>query len=105
MVSTEQIEQAAQRIGGAAGARAVYLFGSYARKQARSDSDVDFFVIADDPRPGTNEADPCIDYFGRIDSAWIFWSIHPTGIGPGRIPCLWFPCVLEEGKLVYGKGA
>jgi len=46
MAATEDIEQAAQILGRAAGPGAkVILFGSHARDQARHHSDVDFLVL------------------------------------------------------------
>jgi len=49
--SKETIEQVAASIGKAARARKVILFGSRARGSARSDSDVDFLVVAESNLP------------------------------------------------------
>ncbi len=51
MVSFNEIENAARKIGEQAKAQAVILFGSHARKQASENSDVDFLVIADSDLP------------------------------------------------------
>lgn len=45
MVTQEQIEAAARLLADGARAAQVVLFGSYARGDAREDSDVDFLVI------------------------------------------------------------
>ena len=47
MLSEATIEQAVQRIVQVACPRRVILFGSYARGQASSDSDLDFIVVFD----------------------------------------------------------
>jgi uncharacterized protein len=46
-----RILQIAERIGKAAHAQHVYLFGSYARGEARQDSDVDLMVVAESELP------------------------------------------------------
>jgi len=51
MVSFSQIKNVARQIGEKSNARAVFLFGSYARNQAGRDSDVDFLVIAESDLP------------------------------------------------------
>ena len=45
MIETAQIEEAAQVLREAAPGATVILIGSYARGDARSDSDVDFLVV------------------------------------------------------------
>ncbi|NJK44087.1 MAG: nucleotidyltransferase domain-containing protein [Pleurocapsa sp. SU_196_0] len=42
------ILEIAKRAAAATGARAVYLFGSHARGEARADSDVDLLIVVDD---------------------------------------------------------
>jgi uncharacterized protein len=106
MVSVEQIEQAARTIGGAARVRAVYLFGSYARKQARPDSDVDFFVIADDPLPRHKRSRSLYRLFQPYRFSMDILVYTPDEVDQARLdPLSLVSRVLEEGKLVYGKGA
>jgi len=45
MIAERTIQQAAQLLGEAAGHAKVILFGSYARGEARENSDLDFLVI------------------------------------------------------------
>jgi uncharacterized protein len=45
MVSQQQIEQAVHLLAQAVGPTKIILFGSYARGDARNDSDVDFLVV------------------------------------------------------------
>ena len=51
MVSFNQIENVAKQIGEISNAKAVFLFGSYARDDAGKNSDVDFLVIAESNLP------------------------------------------------------
>lgn len=51
MVSFEKIESVARKIGEQTKAQAVVLFGSHARKQASTESDVDLLVIAESDLP------------------------------------------------------
>ena len=44
----DELAKCLQAIAGVAKVRAVYLFGSYARGEARPESDVDLCVVADD---------------------------------------------------------
>lgn len=44
----DEIKEIAKRIQKAVNPERIYLFGSYARGDARSDSDYDFYVIVDD---------------------------------------------------------
>lgn len=45
MISDQTIHEAARLLGEAAGPARVILFGSYARGDAREDSDLDFLVV------------------------------------------------------------
>ena len=51
MIDEQDIQYVAERLGQAAGAEQVILFGSYARGDATEDSDVDLLIIADSPLP------------------------------------------------------
>ena len=51
MIDQKSITLVAERIGRAAGARKVILFGSLARGEAGSTSDVDFLVISETSLP------------------------------------------------------
>jgi predicted nucleotidyltransferase len=55
MISEKTIQQAALLLGEAAKPAQVILFGSYARGDAREDSDVDFLVIESEPHDKFNE--------------------------------------------------
>lgn len=51
MVSINQIENIAKKIGECVHAKSIFLFGSYSRNQAGENSDVDLLVIADSDLP------------------------------------------------------
>jgi len=51
MIDEHEIERVAARLGSAANAERVVLFGSYARGEAREDSDVDLMIIAESEQP------------------------------------------------------
>ena len=55
MISEKTIQKAALLLGEAAKPAQVILFGSYARGDAREDSDVDFLVIESEPHDKFNE--------------------------------------------------
>jgi len=55
MISEQTIQQAALLLGEAAKPAQVILFGSYARGDAREDSDVDFLVIESEPHDKFSE--------------------------------------------------
>jgi len=55
MISEQTIQQAALLLGEAAKPAQVILFGSYARGDARDDSDVDFLVIESEPHDKFSE--------------------------------------------------
>jgi predicted nucleotidyltransferase len=55
MISEQTIQQAAQLLGEAAKPARVILFGSYARGDAREDSDLDFLVIESELNDKFNE--------------------------------------------------
>ncbi|HIJ65871.1 MAG TPA: nucleotidyltransferase domain-containing protein, partial [Candidatus Hydrogenedentes bacterium] len=51
MIDEQRIKEVAERIGAAADAERVVLFGSYARGDASRHSDVDLMVIAESDLP------------------------------------------------------
>jgi len=51
MMTNEKIEQIGKSLGKAASAKKVVLFGSHAKGDAHSDSDVDYLIIADSTLP------------------------------------------------------
>jgi predicted nucleotidyltransferase len=86
--------------------RAVYLFGSHARGEARSDSDVDLCIVADG-------ADRQLEAARRFREAiWDVWprpSLTLVPITPGRLAEKravndhFFATVLQEGLLLAAE--
>lgn len=51
MVTAQEIQETAKKIGRAIHAEQVILFGSYAKNQPSAHSDVDYFVVAESSLP------------------------------------------------------
>lgn len=95
--------QCLEAMSHAAQVRAVYLFGSHARGQGRSDSDVDLCIVAD-------EADRQMETAARLREA--IWEIWPRPaftllpISPARLAEKqdrhdhFFATILKEGVLL-----
>jgi predicted nucleotidyltransferase len=106
MINFHDIEQTAARLGVAAKAECVILFGSYARGDAREHSDVDYMIIAESTLPR----------FKRSRELYKLLRPHPFGmdivvytpeeIERGRqTPVSFISSVLQEGKTLYVRGA
>ena len=104
MVSLDAITDVACKIGQAANAQKVLLFGSYARQTATETSDVDLLVIADSNLPR----------FKRSRSLYRLFNPYPFGMDilvytPEEIKqaaeCKqsFIAAVLKEGKVLYGR--
>ena len=102
MVNLTTIKDVARCIGDKANAKAVILFGSYARGQAKKTSDVDFLVIAESNLPR----------FKRSRELYKLFKPYPFGMDilvytPAEVekdsknPLSFIYAVLQEGKKVY----
>jgi predicted nucleotidyltransferase len=102
MVNLNTIKDVARCIGDKANAKAVFLFGSYARGQAKKTSDVDFLVIAESNLPR----------FKRSRELYKLFKPYPFGMDilvytPAEVekdsknPLSFIYTVLQEGKKVY----
>ena len=102
MVDKREIERVAKRIGIAANAERVILFGSYARGEASENSDVDLMIIARSELPR----------FKRTRELYKFFQPHPFGMDllvytpeevekGKRSPLSFVSTVLQEGKTLY----
>ena len=89
MVEQREIERVAARLGEAAGAERVILFGSYAGGNAREQSDVDLMIVAPSDLPRFKRSRALYRLFVRIRFRWISWCIRPrrwSGGGSRRYP-------------------
>ena len=86
--------------------RSVYLFGSHARREARSDSDVDLCIVADGAE---RQQDTARRYREAIWKIWPRPSLTLIPIAPGRlaekqaIGDHFFATVLKEGVLIASE--
>jgi uncharacterized protein len=104
MINFHEIEQVATRLGVAANAECVILFGSYARGDAREHSDVDYMIIAESTLPR----------FKRSRELYKVLRPHPFGMDivvytpeeierGKRTPVSFISSVLQEGKTLYDR--
>jgi len=105
MVNFNDIEKVARRLGDAARAESVILFGSYARGNPSENSDVDFLIIAPSDLPR----------FKRSRELYQLFKPYPFGMDilvytPEEIkqdssnPLSFVASVIKEGKVVYDRG-
>jgi predicted nucleotidyltransferase len=104
MVSLGKIKAVAGRIGEAANAEAVILFGSHARGEADVNSDVDLLVVTESDLPR----------FKRSPSLYKLFKPYPFGMDilvytpaevekAKRSPLSFISTVLREGRKVYER--
>ena len=100
MISEETIQQAARLLGEAAASPArVYVFGSYARGDAKADSDIDFLVIE---REVENRRAEAVRLYGALAPLPLPADIVLISEGEAATPAS--PAVRDaifEGRLVY----
>ena len=104
MVAFNEIEKVAQRIGEQSRASAVVLFGSHARGQAGTDSDVDLLVIAESDLPRHKRSRQLHLMFKPYPFAMDILVYTPQEVETERefeLSFIWR--VLREGKRLYGQ--
>lgn len=99
----DSLAQCLEAMGRAAQVRAVYLFGSHARREARPDSDVDLCIVADDAERQLETAARCRRAMRVVwpRPAFTLVPISPTRLAEKRA-CHdhFFATVLNEGVLL-----
>ena len=100
-----EIEKVARRLGDAARAESVILFGSYARGNPSENSDVDFLIIAPSDLPRFKRSRELYQLFKPYPFGMDILVYTPEEIEQDReIPLSFVASVIKEGKVVYARG-
>jgi predicted nucleotidyltransferase len=103
MVSFNDIENVARTIGKQINAKAVILFGSYARKQPGKHSDVDFLVIAESDLPRHKRSRQLHLMFNPYPFPMDILVYTPREVEKeSEFELSFISTVLREGKKIYG---
>jgi predicted nucleotidyltransferase len=106
MINLHDIEQVAARLGVAANAERVILFGSYARGDACEHSDVDYMVIAESTLPRFKRSRELYKVLRPHPFGMDILVYTPDEIERGkRTPVSFISSVLQEGKTLYDRRA
>jgi predicted nucleotidyltransferase len=104
MISLDFIKDVAERIGRAANAERVILFGSYARGQPTENSDVDFLVVADSDLPPFKRSRGLYGLIKPHPFAMDILVYTPAEIEKESKCWLSFTStILREGKVLYAR--
>jgi predicted nucleotidyltransferase len=102
MIEQQQIERVAVRLGQAANAEKVILFGSHARGDAGAHSDVDLMIIAESPLPRFKRSRALYRLLRPYPFGMDLLVYTPQEIEEGkRSPASFVSMVLREGKTIY----
>jgi len=105
MIDQHEIERVAARLGKAANAERVVLFGSYARGEARENSDVDFMIIAESEQPRFKRSRELYKLLRPYPFGMDLVVYTPREIETGkRCPVSFVSAVLKEGRTLYVRG-
>jgi len=105
MVNIKDIENVARRLGDAAQAERVILFGSYARGNPSENSDVDFLVVAPSDLPRFKRSRELYQLFKPYPFAMDILVYTPEEIRQdGSNPLSFVASVMKEGKIIYARG-
>jgi predicted nucleotidyltransferase len=103
MVSFNQIENVARRIGERVNATAVILFGSYARNQPGKHSDVDLLVIAESDLPRYKRSRELHLMFKPYPFPMDILVYTPREVEEeSQFELSFISTVMREGKKLYG---
>lgn len=104
MISQKQIQEVAARLGEAARAKQVILFGSHARGESESNSDVDFLIIAESNLPRFKRSRALYKMFRPYPFAMDLLVYTPEEVEKSRrTPLSFISTVLKEGKTLYER--
>jgi len=103
MVSFNEIKNVARKIGEQINARAVILFGSYARNQPGKHSDVDLLVIAESDLPRHKRSRQLHLMFKPYPFAMDILVYTPKEVEEeSEFELSFISTVIREGKKLYG---
>jgi uncharacterized protein len=104
MIDRREIERVAQRLGNAANAEQVILFGSHARGEATEASDVDLLIIAESDLPRFKRSRELYKLLRPHPFSMDVLVYTPQEIERGKRSAASFvSTVLQEGKVLYGR--
>ena len=104
MVAFNEIENVARKIAEKTEAKAIVLFGSYARGQAGKDSDVDLLVIAESDLPRHKRSRQLHMMFKPYPFAMDILVYTPKEVEQeSQFELSFISRVLREGKRLYGQ--
>ena len=104
MINEDNIRMVAKRMGIAADAERVILFGSHARGEAREYSDVDLLIIAESELPRFKRSRKLYKLIKPYPFAMDIVVYTPEEIRKGkRSPASFVSTVLKDGKTVYER--
>jgi len=102
MIDRHEIERVATRLGRAANAERVILFGSHARGEAKENSDVDFVIIAESQQPRFKRSRELYKLLRPYPFGMDILVYTPQEIEKGKhCPVSFVSTVLKEGETLY----
>ncbi|KPK75664.1 MAG: hypothetical protein AMJ79_10325 [Phycisphaerae bacterium SM23_30] len=105
MVNFADIQKVARRLGDAAQAESVILFGSYARGNSTQNSDVDFLVIAPSKLPRFKRSRELYQLFKPYFFGMDILVYTPEEVKQDSSnPLSFVASIIKEGKVVYAQG-
>ena len=104
MINIDEIKSVAGRLAKSINAETVILFGSYARGEARENSDVDLLIVADSDQPRFKRSRTLYQLIKPYPFAMDLLVYTPEEINAGRrSPLSFVSTVLQEGKVLYAR--
>ncbi len=104
MIALSDIKRVAKKIGVAANAERIILFGSFARGDVHPESDVDLFIIAPSDQPRFKRSRELYKLFSPYPFSMDLLVYTPEEVEAGKkTPLSFVATVLREGKTVYER--